>query len=77
MPVSLGRRIRRIGLLPTTYKVIKESRLGHDETGAETEVIVHKKIPQRHLERLSEDTRAGIEAALRAEAKAKRLAARK
>lgn len=77
MAVTLSRRIRRIGLLPTTYKEIKEDVLGHDEGGAE--VILHKtkKVPVRHHSRMSNDTRQTIVSNLRTEAAARRAAAKK
>jgi hypothetical protein len=72
MPVTLARRIRRIGLLPTTYKETKETVLRVNEDGEEITITHTKKIPVRHHSRMSNDTRAEITSKLRAEAKAKR-----
>lgn len=77
MAVSLARRIRRIGLLPTTYKETKEEVLSHDESGAEVILHLTKKIPVRHHSRMSNDTRQTIVDNLRAAAKAKRAALKK
>lgn len=76
MTTTLARRIRRIGLLPTTYKTVKEEVLGKDEQGAEAIITHTKKIPVRHRERLSADTQQKMIDDMRAAAKAKRLARR-
>lgn len=77
MPVSLSRRIRRIGILPTTYKEVKETVLSKNEEGVEVPTERVKKVPQRHFSRMSAASKADIAAALVAEAKAKRVAAKR
>ncbi len=72
MSASLSRRIRRIGLLPTTFKTVKETRLERNEEGAEVEVVHNKKVPLRQCARLSHDDRKQQEDRLRAEAKKRR-----
>ena len=76
MTTTLARRVRRIGFLPTTYKTVKEEVLRKDEHGKEVAVSHMKHIPVRHHDRMSNDTHQAIVLAFRADAKAKRLAAK-
>jgi hypothetical protein len=77
MPTTLARRIRRIGLLPTTYRTVKEDVLGRDESGAEAPITKTKKVPVRHRDRdMTDEERGRIAGQFRAAAKAKRIAAR-
>ncbi len=77
MPVSLARRIRRIGVLQTTYKEVKETVLAKNEEGVEVPTERVKKLPQRHFSRMSAASKAEIADKLRAAAKAKRMAAKR
>lgn len=74
MTTTLSRRIRRIGILPTTFKTSKEDRLVKDDAGNEVIQTTTKKTPIRHFERIANDVRAEMEAKLRAEAGVKRTA---
>jgi hypothetical protein len=77
MPTTLARRIRRIGLLPTTYRTVKEDVLGRDESGAEAVVTKTKKIPVRRRDHdMAAEERQRLIGQFRAAAKAKRIAAR-
>ena len=53
MSGTLARRIRRIGLLPTTYRESIEERLTHNEDGTESAKRVVVKTPERHRAELS------------------------
>ena len=64
MGTSLARRIRRIGLLPTTYHQVKETILAKNDKGEAVEQEITKNVPQRNrrtvtLEELT-DMRAGM-----------------
>lgn len=72
MPTTLARRLRRIGLLPTTHKTVKEQVLVKNEAGEEEAETRNKKVLVRHHERLSEDTRRAIADRIRADVRAKR-----
>jgi len=73
MPTTLARRIRRIGLLPTTYRTVKTETLGRDPAGAETVVTHTKKVPTRHRDRdMTDEERGRLAALLRTEAKMRR-----
>lgn len=58
MSTTLSRRIRRLGLLPTTYKTTKEDVLTKNDEGAEVVVTRSKRVAVRHHKRLSADDRA-------------------
>jgi hypothetical protein len=53
MSKTLARKIRRIGILPSTYTEMTETRLVKDDKGKETtqQVTIHK--PVRNREKLS------------------------
>ena len=53
MSTTLARRIRRIGLLPTTYRESVEERLTYNEDGTESAKRVVVKTPERHRAELS------------------------
>lgn len=53
MSKTLARQIRRIGLLPTTYKESTEIVLTHAEDGTERATEIRKKTPIRHREELT------------------------
>lgn len=53
MSTTLARRIRRIGLLPTTYRESVEERLTYNEDGTESAKRVAVKTPERHRAELS------------------------
>jgi hypothetical protein len=72
MTTTLSRRIRRIGLLPTTYKEIKETVLRRNDEGQEVEVVHTKKVPVRHHSRISNDDRQVAAERIRVEALQKR-----
>lgn len=60
MSTTIARRIRRIGLLPTTFKevpftVLVSGPAAPDGTRTEVEEKRIKKVPIRHRETLSED----------------------
>jgi hypothetical protein len=77
MPTTLARRIRRIGMLPTTYREVKEEVLGRDKSGAEAPAAKAKKIPVRHYDQdMTNEERQHTAARFRAEAKARRAASR-
>ena len=50
---TLARRIRRIGILPTTFKTVTEQRLSKDENGKEVSLSVEIKKPVRNRMNLS------------------------
>jgi hypothetical protein len=50
---TLARRIRRIGILPTTYKTVEEQRLTKDENGKEVSLSVEIRKPVRNRMNLS------------------------
>ena len=52
MSTTLARRIRRIGILPTTYETVVEQRLTKDENGKEVSLSVEIKKPVRNHEKL-------------------------
>lgn len=58
MSQTLARRIRRIGLLPTTFKETKETRLVKNAEGEEEEACIIKRKPVRHYQRLTAAERA-------------------
>ncbi len=74
MTTTLSRRIRRIGLLPTTFKTYKEERLTKKDDGSEEIVTITKKTPIRHSRSMSADERAAIADKFRTEARAARRA---
>jgi hypothetical protein len=49
MSTSLARRIRRICLVPTTYREVKESVLVKNAEGKEVSQEITKRIPERHF----------------------------
>jgi hypothetical protein len=49
MSTSLARRIRRICLLPTTYRAVKESVLVKNAEGKDVSQEIIKRIPERHF----------------------------
>ena len=53
MSTTTKRRLRRIGLLPTSFKIVKELVLERNDKGIEIEVTKEKSIPVRHREQLS------------------------
>lgn len=53
MSTTLARRVRRIGLLPTTYRESVEERLTYNEDGTESAKRVVVKTPERHRAKLS------------------------
>lgn len=53
MSTTLARRIRRIGLLPTTYRESVEERFTYNEDGTESVKHVVVKTPERHRAKLS------------------------
>lgn len=64
MATTLSRRIRRIGILPTTFIESTETRLVN-EGGKEVEKEFKLKRPVRHRENLDEATRARFEQDIR------------
>jgi hypothetical protein len=48
MGTSLARRIRRIGLLSTTYHQVKETVLVKNDKGIEAAQEITKNVPERH-----------------------------
>ena len=53
MSKTLARQIRRIGILPTTYHTVTETRLVKDENGKEQATEVKLSVPTRNRMRLS------------------------
>lgn len=76
MSNTLARRIRRIGLLPTTFTEVIEERAGKDESGA---LCIHKftrKVLQRNAQELSASERELRAEDIRNEVRAKRQVSR-
>ena len=71
---TLARRIRRIGILPTTHKTVVEQRLSKDENGKEVSLSVEIKKPVRNHEKLDLESLKLMREALIAEARAARRA---
>ena len=71
---TLARRIRRIGILPTTYKTVTEQRLSKDENGKEVSLSVEIRKPVRNHMNLSLEALKHEREALIAEARAARRA---
>ena len=69
---TLARRIRRIGILPTTYKTIVEQRLSKDEDGKKVSISAEIKKPVRNHMNLSLESLKLMREALIAEARAAR-----
>jgi len=65
MSTSLQRRIRRIGLLPTTFTEFKEEILIRHKNGGEEKVVNVIRKPVRHCENLSPDVKDAIIADLK------------
>jgi hypothetical protein len=67
MSTTLARRIRRIGLLPTTYKEVHQEQLVRNDEGKEVAktVVLHR--PKRHREDISAEARGILVSVLRAE----------
>lgn len=74
MTTTLARRIRRIGILPTTFKVSTEERLVKQPDGTTAVATVERKTPIRHYEPMTESARELQERYLRQEAKFARAA---
>jgi hypothetical protein len=71
MPTSMSRRIRRIGLLPTTYTETVE-QVGVTKNGQkQVETITHRH-PERNREDLSPAAIYGIASDIRAEYRERR-----
>lgn len=73
MATTLARRIRRIGILPSTYKELNTEYLEHNKEGAEVVVTRTKRIAEQHFEKLPKDVREQREQELRTTAKAHQL----
>ena len=67
---TLARRIRRIGLLPTTHKIVEEQRLYEDENGKEVSLTVGISKPVRNHQKLDLVTLKQMREALICEARA-------
>lgn len=81
MATTLARRIRRIGLLPTTYNDVPYTVLVKTPEGAEVTEQRTRKVPVRHSEQLTEQRIAAktenLQAFARASRRARKEAARK
>jgi hypothetical protein len=71
---TLARRIRRIGILPTTYKTVEEQRLTKDENGKEVSLSIEIKKPVRNHEKLDFESLKLMREALIVTARAARRA---
>jgi hypothetical protein len=76
MSTTLARRIRRIGIEPTTYTKTTETRLVKDENGRETSQEVTISKPMRHRESLTLDELKAHVSTIRAEYRVRNLAFR-
>jgi hypothetical protein len=74
MSTTLARRIRRIGILPTTFKTVTEQRLSKDENGKEVSISIEIKKPIRNHQKLSFESLKLMREALIVTARAARRA---
>ena len=72
MGTSLARRIRRIGLLPTTYHQVKETILAKNDKGEAIAQEITKNVPERNRRTVILEEFTDIRATMISEWRAKR-----
>lgn len=76
MSTTQARRIRRIGLLPTTFKEVKEERKVMKDGVEDRVETITKRIPIRHREPLAPEQVSALANQITLDARAKRKARR-